>query len=404
MSIGARTFVAINFIILGLSFIATTGVLFYEFSVKSDTDWTALATYYSHLFLFFPTFGLLALIAFYVPASVLVDMYWKHVPGGKVRFVTGYLVAVLLALIGGSIIGGGGGLKSLFEITPQVLKADVGAPAGCADDPNVTCARVPALNALAAVRREAKKRAGMSKFVRDCAPDPLIGDHPERATRRYCFASQSLLDAESCCKAQQDFGAAVAAMYVEEENRAITGKVHHYLLPLKVFFLIVLFMIAMLLVFRHRMLEANYEPYLSKLQRGVLIGAASMVVWPLMNLAFLQSSGLLYGAGYESVYRDVSPFILAAFVLWALLLVFFFFKSYDRADKDMENMGRMAGVVGSIIAAANIETIVDYAVRFAGSGATFVSLGGLFLVVAIAFVAIVLQPRRTPGGSVRIDK
>lgn len=395
---------AINFIVLGLSFIATTGVLYYEFGVQANTDWSALATYYSHLFLFFPTFGLLALIAFFVPASIMVDMYWTYVPNGKVRFLAGYFVAILLALIGGSIIGGGGGLKSLFEIKPEVLQADTGEPAGCVASKNQSCMRVPPLNALAGVRREAKKRAGMSKFVRDCAPDPLIGDHPERATRRYCFASQTLLDAEGCCKAQKAFGTALSKMYLKEENRALTGKVHRILLPFKVFFLLIVFTIAILLVMRHKMLEDYYGPFMSKLQRGVLIGAAAMVVWPLMNLAFLQSSGLLYGTGHASVYRDVSPLILAAYVLWALLLVFFFFKSYDRADKDMENMGRMAGVVGSIIAAANIQTIVDYAVRFAGSGATLWSLGGLFLIVVIAFVAIVLQPRRSVTGSLHLDK
>lgn len=404
MSAGARTFVAINFIILGLSFIVTTGVLFYEFGLQANTDWSALATYYSHLFLFFPTFGILALIAFFVPASILVDMYWTYVPNGKVRFLAGYFVAILLALIGGSILGGGGGLKSMFEIKPEVLQADKGEPAGCGRAKNQSCMRVPPLDALAAVRREAKKRAGMSKFVRDCAPDPLIGDHPERETRRYCFASLSLLDAESCCKAQRAFGTALSTMYLKEDNRALTGKVHQLLLPLKVFFLLVVFTIAILLVVRHKLLEEHYAIYLSKLQRGVLIGAAAMVVWPLMNLAFLQSSGLLYGTGYESVYRDVSPMILAAYVLWALMLIFFFFKSYDRADKDMENMGRMAGVVGSIIAAANIQTIIDYAVRFAGSGATFWSLGGVFLVGTIAFIAIVLQPRRSATGSVHLDK
>lgn len=409
MSAGARIFVAVNFIILALSFIATTAALYYEFGViqkfgaDAGTDWTALAAYYSHLFVFFPTFGVLALIALYVPASILVDLYWKYVPNGKVRFMIGYMVAILLSLIAGSVIGSGGALKSMFEIKPAVLDMDRGEPAGCAQAGGV-CERAPVVNALASVRKEAKKRAGMSKFVRDCSPDPLIGDHPERKTRRYCFATQSLIDAESCCKAQERFSQALASMYEDEGNRALTGLIHRYLLPFKVFFLLLVLTIALLLVVRHRTLEQHYEPYLGKLQRGVLIGAAAMLVWPLMNLAFLQSSGLLYGTAHASVYRDVSPLILAAYVLWALLLVFYFFKSYDQADKDFESMGRMAGVVGSLVAAANYQTIIDYAVRIAGSGATIMTFGGIFLIVVVAFFFVVLQPKKTPSGGFKLDK
>lgn len=404
MSVGSRTFVAINFIVLGLSFIATTAVLYFEFGLEGETDWTAFATYYSHLFIFFPTFGILALIAFFVPASILVDMYWNYVPNGKIRFSIGYVVAILLALVGGAVLGGGGGLKSMFEIKPAVLKADTGDPKGCSDPAAGPCLRAPILNSLADVRYHAKQRAGMSKFVRDCAPDPLIGSHPERETRRYCFVTQSLVNAETCCKAQRRFAEALSHYYAEKDNRAITGTVHRYLLPFKVFFLLIVFTIAILLAIRHKLLEEHYAAFLNKLQRGVLIGAFAMLVWPLMNLAFLQSSGLLYGTGYESIYRDASPLILAAYVLWVLLLVFFFFKSYDRADKDMENMGRIAGIVGSAVAAANYQTIIDYAVRIAGSGATFWTLGGLLLIVAIAFVAIVMQPRRSPTGGLTFDK
>jgi hypothetical protein len=404
MSLGARTFVAINFIVLGLSFVATTVALFVEFGWESNADWTALATYYSHLFIFFPTFGILALIAFFVPSSILVDIYWHYVPNGKVRFSIGYIVAILLALIVGAILGGGGGLKSMFEIKPSVLLSDRGDPADCGEPGRRPCLRAPILRALEDVRHQAMKRAGMSKFVRECSPDPLIGSHPERESRRYCFVTQTLVDAESCCKAQQRFAEKLSDLHSVVENRSITGTVHRYLLPFKVFFLLIVFTIAILLVIRHRLLEEHYAPYLRKLQRGVLIGAFAMLVWPLMNLAFLQSSGLLYGSGFESIYRDASPLILAAYVLWVLLLVFFFFKSYDRADRDMENMGRIAGIVGSAVAAANYETVIDYSVRLAGSGATWWSLGGLFLIVVVAFIAVIMQPRRSPTEGLNFDK
>ncbi|MCH9807873.1 MAG: hypothetical protein K0U74_09085 [Alphaproteobacteria bacterium] len=404
MSVGARGFVAVIFTILAVSFVATTAVLYFEYGLDGGTDWTAIATYYSHLFIFFPTFGILALIAFFVPACILVDMYWDHVPNGKARFMIGFMVAVLLALIGGNVLGTGGVLKSIFEIKPEVLIKDAGEPADCAATGKSACQRAPVLNALREVRNQSTRRAGMSKFVRDCSPDPLIGNHPQRQTLKYCFVTQSLAEAETCCKAQERFGTALYQMYQKEENLSLTGTVHRYLLPLKVFFLLMVFALAMLLALRHQNMEKHYKPFLPKIQRGLLVGAAAMLVWPLMNLAFLQSSGLLYGTGYESIYRDISPLILGAFVAWALLLVFFFFKSVDRADKDMENMGRITSLGGSALALMNYQTIVDYSVRFAGAGATVVSLGGLFLVVLVAFFFVVLQPKRTASGGLSLNK
>ncbi len=396
MSAGARVFVIANFIVLALSFVATIGVLAFEFT-QAGVEWSALAAYYSHLFIFFPTFGILALIAFYVPALILVDLYWTHVPNGKFRFSLGYVAAILLSLMIGNVLAGGtGGLKSMFEIKPEVLQSDTGMPAGCSAEGSATaCSRAPVLEALSSVRYHASKRTGMSSFVRACQADPLFGDQPERKLERYCFASQQLADADTCCKAQTAFADAVSELHEVEENRSITGLAHRLLLPFKVFFLLVVFMIALLLVIRHRTMEREYTPYLPKVQRGLIIGAFAMLVWPLMNQAFLQSSGLLYGTGYESTYRDVSPWILGAFLVWVLLIVFFFFRSYDRADKDMENLGRIGGIVGSVVAAANYQTIIDYAVRFAGSGATFWSLGGLFLVIVAALVYVVIQPHRS---------
>jgi len=401
LSAGARTFVAANFIVLGLSFIATTAVLYFEFGLEGKADWSAIATYYSHLFIFFPTFGILALIAFYVPACVLVDMHETYVPDGKLRFGIGYVVAILLALIGGHVIGGGGGMKSIFEVKPEVLQADKGQPAAC-DWTSGKCQRAPVMQSLANVRKEATKRVGMSQFVRNCVPDDLFDRQPERERKIHCFVSLNLVDADQCCRAQRDFGAALNAMHAPEANRSFMGRAHIILLPLKVFFLLIVLTIAILLVVRHRLLEENYRSYMNKIQRGVLIGASAMLVWPLMNVAFLQSSGLLYGTQHESFYRDASPVILAFYMMWALLLVFFFFKSFD-GDKDLENMGRIGGIVGSAVFALNYQMIIDYAVRFAGAGATEWTLGSVFAIGVIALVAVVLQPKRTKG-SVTFDK
>ena len=60
VSRGSKIFVAVIFSVLGLSFWATTGTLIYEFY---QHDWFAHLALYSHLFVFFPTFGIFALFA-----------------------------------------------------------------------------------------------------------------------------------------------------------------------------------------------------------------------------------------------------------------------------------------------------------------------------------------------------
>ena len=63
----ARVFVAVVFLILGQSFIASTGLLIHEFQ---GLDWRAMVVAHSHLFFFFPVFGILALAAFYLPSVI----------------------------------------------------------------------------------------------------------------------------------------------------------------------------------------------------------------------------------------------------------------------------------------------------------------------------------------------
>lgn len=387
---GARIFVAIVFTIVGASFFATTGALYYEFGYLTNSDaWIPLATFYSHLFIFFPLFGALALVAFFIPACAFVDMYWRHVRWGKLRFGLGFLI-VLAVSVGAGLGLGGGQLRSIWEVKPDVLAQDAGEPAGC-DARQQTCLRVPVLQALSDVRARSTDRIGMSQFVRDCTPDPLIETPPEQLARRYCFASRTLVDAATCCRAQEQFGQAIRQMFEPEANRSLTVQVHKAMLPFKIFFLLVVFLIALMLAMRRRGISEHYGAWILKIERGVLIGALSMLFFPIMNLAFLQSSGLLYGTAMDSVYRSISWPMMAAFGLWALLLLFFFFRD---VDKDIETIARIGGVVGSALAIAKYQLIVDHAVWFMGAGASIVTLGMIAVMVGVAFIAIVVQPKR----------
>lgn len=101
MSFGARVFVAIIYFLLGLSFVATTAVLYYEFR---DAASFSMAVIYSHVFVFFPIFGIVALFAFYLPSSIFVDLYWNHIPYGRYRFAFGFVVSPSRPILSPSLL------------------------------------------------------------------------------------------------------------------------------------------------------------------------------------------------------------------------------------------------------------------------------------------------------------
>ncbi|MFM1814841.1 MAG: hypothetical protein RLZ98_1536 [Pseudomonadota bacterium] len=384
MPLGVRIFVAVVFSILGLSFIATTGILLWEFSALTSARYlpsVTLATFYSHLFIFFPTFGIVALFAFYTPACVFTDMYMRYVPAGKVRFIAGFAVLALLSWL---VANGMNASKerSVWEVTPQALAADQGSQN-----------RLPILTAIENVRRVSQSRIGLSDLARDCDPDPLIGpaisEGQER--RRFCLASTPLSDANrapklttdrECCEAQHAFRTTMVKLHAPLENRSVTGVVHRTLLPLKIFFLLVLLVISIMLAIRWGSLERYYRAFLPGIEKGVLVGAGAMVLYPVMSHAFLHAAELLYGTSSDSIFRTLAPYISFFFGAWGLLLLLFF---YRLRDKEVQTIVRMGGVVGSAVAIVKYEQIIDAFVRLFGSGA---SLAGLLILAFGAGVAL----------------
>lgn len=386
MSISARVFVISIFVVLGTSFIATTAVLYYEFR---ELNWFSLATFYSHLFIFFPTYGIIALIAFYYPAVVLVDMYWRHVPLGALRFTIGAIVVTAASyFISIEILKGD--VSTLWGLKPSVISSDRGEPVNCIIEQQ-SCKRVPILSAIENVRVASQQRIGLEKFSRTCNPDPLLGDQPELAQKRYCFVTNSLTNAKECCTAQERFSEALKNFYSEPKNWSLTDKLNSYLLPLKVFFLLVLLNIGILLATRRRQIDVHYEDYVGKVERGLIIGALVMLVWPVANHAFLQSNKVLYGPFTDGIYASITPVLTVLFASWALMLLFFFFR---RLEKDLEAVGKIAGLLGSAVAIMKYDEIINYAVRMAGSGATILTLSILGFVGLLALIIILFGKKQ----------
>jgi hypothetical protein len=355
------------FLILGLSFLTGTGVLIYEFW---DTDWFTLATHDSHLFLFFPTLGLIALAAFYVPALAFVDMYWRdYVHWGRARFFFGFAVLTALS-IGMASWMNSSPFRPVWDVPPASLSADRSVPANC--EKTGKCERVAILATLAAVREVSHRRMGLKDFIRSCEPEPLLEAPLGPELKKYCFASTPLSSkpplttTTECCQAQRKLQDAISTLAGPFEQRSLTAKVHAVLLPLKVFFLLLLAAIGILLAIRHKSMAEHYPHELGRIELGVLVGAGAMLFFPLMSQAFVQTSDALFGTSQNEGFKPIVNAVSVAFAAWALLLLMFF---YNRHNRELEVLGKMSGVMASAIAILKFDLMISLVVRYLGSGA-----------------------------------
>jgi hypothetical protein len=371
--VGARIFVAVAFVTMGAAFVASTALLIHEFQ---SLDWLTMLVAHAHLFLFFPVFGLLALIAFFLPSVVLTYLYWNHVRLGKLRLFVGFLV----------LAGLGYGFakyldqppRSLYEAVPEAL---------CNDKADAAEGRVAMLSALADLRDKAQKRFGLSSFGRSCSPDPMLEKPDEMLKQRYCFPAGKNLLGEDCCAVQKSFGEALLRLQQEEATRSLSGTWDGLLfLPVKTFFILVVVVIAVLLAWWRNRIDQLYGELVSRLERGVIIGGFAMLFWLAMDYGYQQTSNVLFGR------PQAGPQLRLSLVLvpWALLLLFYFLR---RLGKQGELVGQISGVVFAGVAVARYEQLNDWIVRLVGIGARPWTLAVLVGIALIGLVAL-FWPKR----------
>jgi len=353
---GARIFVTVAFVILGASFLASTGLLVREFQ---GADWPTLLLAHSHLFFFFPTLGLLALAAFYLPSVVFTHLYWTHLPYGRLRFLTGLLVVALVSLWVSQWLDAKP--RSIWEVSPQALHADRGEPRDCGAN-RTACERAPILDTLSTLRQAGRERVGLSKFARNCAFDSMLEPPDEMARERYCFPAGTHLNGTDCCKVQRRFSETVDSLQADPAQRSLSGAYDTLIfLPLKTFFVLIVIAIGLLLSLWRRRVDQHYRELVPAIERGVIIGAFAMLAWPIMDYGYQQTSNTLFGRWIGGFQFRLSLVIAP----WALLLLFYFLR---RLGKQGEMIGQIAGVVTAAVALLRYEDLNDWAVRLLGVG------------------------------------
>ena len=377
----ARAIVAVAYVCLGLSFLASTGLLIREFQ---GTDWQAMVLAHSHLFFFFPVFGILALSAFYVPSVVFADLYWRHLRYGKVRFLVGLIALAAIAWAVAQWLDKPP--RALWEVSPQALLADTGDPPDCGGAGATACLRAPMLSALARLRTEGQGRVGLSKFARNCKIDPMLEPPDEMTKARHCFPADALLDTEACCKAQRRFADAVARLAADPARRSLSAVYDRVFMPLKILFVLLVIAIGLLLSSSRNRIEQLYAEHIPAVERGVIIGAIAMLVWPGMDYGYQQTANVLFGR--EGGLQLRLSLVIAP---WALLLLFYFLR---RLGKQGETIGQIAGVVTAGVAVLRYEELNDWAVHLLGVGAQEWVVVGLLAVALVGFV-VLLWPWRS---------
>jgi hypothetical protein len=381
---GARIFIAILFVILGASFIASTGLLIREFQ---GTDWPAMVVAHSHLFFFYPVFGILALAAFYLPSVVFTHYYWTHLSYGKLRFLAGAAVMAVIAYGVANWLDAYP--RSIWEVAPRALVADKGDPAGCSDGGRAACRRAPILTTLANLRREGQNRLGLSKFARSCAVDPMLEPPDEVGKERHCFPANALLNATACCEAQKRFADEVARLQADPTQRSLSGTYDKIFLPLKVFFVLIVVAVGGLLALLRDKIDQHYRELVAPIERGVIIGAFAMLFWPIMDYGYQQTANVLFGRWHGLQLR-----LSLVIAPWALVLLFYFLR---RLGRQGEMIGQIAGVVTAGVALLRYEDLNDWAVRLLGIGTNLWIILAMVALAVVGFVALMKPFRGTPG-------
>jgi hypothetical protein len=276
-------------------------------------------------------------------------------------------------------------------VAPASLAADRGEPANCSGRPAATqCRRTPILASLQTLREKAQTGTSLSKLGRLCIRDPLLEAPDENAKPRWCFALDRAADAETCCKAQALLADAVADRVAERNTRSVLADRELLLQMAKIFFVLVVLVIGGMLVIWREAVERHYPHLSRRIERNVFVGGIAMLLWPIMDYAYLNVTDVLFGRTNEGLQMRLSLVVAP----WSLLLLFYFLRRFAR---NVEVLGQIVGVAGGLAAILVRDELRDWGVRFVGIGMPLWMLAVLAGLLVAGFVVLMTPPERLPG-------
>ena len=227
---------------------------------------------------------------------------------------------------------------------------------------------------------------GLSEFARDCRVDDLLPPPASFKEERFCFPALRALAGKECCDAQARLRSDVAAQRNNPRTRSEAAGLDAIFLPLKIFFITVMLVVAIMLAVWRNRIDTLYGPQVPAIERGVIIGALAMLFWPIMDYGYQQTSEVMFG-NYHGGFKLRWSLVIAP---WVILLLFFFLR---RFGKNLAMVGQMGGIAGGLFAILRYQDVNNWAQRFLGGGAelwmTYAYAG-----LALIGLVVLVWPRR----------
>lgn len=384
-SLQSRRFVSTAFFLLAATFIASSAIVIWDFR---EADWFSILTLESHLFIFFPLFGTLALTAIYLPSAVLVDLYWRFLPSGRQRILIGLIGIFVVAIAASRYLDAPP--RSVWEISASTLLSDKGEPLDCAEQHLPNCLRVPVLKALAKLARESGIRYGTTSFARNCITDPLLELPKEMAQERYCFPAGRALKGPECCSVQSAFSRYVTQKYLSEP-RSLSAMLNPLFLPLKIAFVLLILMVSASIVTTRNQIDEHFSDFAPHIDRSAIIGSIILLFWVAMDNAHYQALNVLYGSHGDA-------FRLSVLVVPCVLLSVVLIVSQGRTGFN-EIVSQALAVTTAAVAVLRYEDLMGWIQRLLGSGASHLLLGLLSLTMVVGAGVLLWAQNTSPRNS-----
>ena len=240
----------------------------------------------------------------------------------------------------------------MYEIAPDALVADVGAPATASSS-----ARAPVPEILARMKILSGLEGGLSRYQTQCDPEWLKFS-TAADEELLCFPAGESISVRDCCQAKAGFRDQLNVMAKAAPSRL--AAVHAIVLPVKIFFLLLLLVTGILLVQYRKGLEKIQAGQLGDVSFGLALGGAVMLIWPLLNASYLETMALLTGGTSSSAYTVFAPLVALGFAAWTMLLIFFHLRSYP---SQIEYAAKVGGFIAAAIGVFRYEEITMYLSR-----------------------------------------
>lgn len=179
---------------------------------------------------------------------------------------------------------------------------------------------------------------------------------------------------------------AVEAKAKEAKTRSQLSLQDKFFQPLKIFFVLVVLVIGGMVVMWQYRVRHHYPTLHWRMERHVFVGALAMLIWPVMDYAYLDTTNALFGRWTA----DVQPRLSLVVVPWAMLLLFYYLQRFARR---VEVIGQIITVAGTLLAVLARDEIKDWGVRLLGIGMPW-WMGVVLAVLWFAALLAIVAPER----------